>query len=99
MKPGMVITDIVVFLMKVKKGRNHLATVKVVLNDHLLVGGIRILKSKTGGGNFISFPKEVRPDGEQTAWDICYPVSAEFRTYLSDTILERYEWIMNREKV
>ena len=86
------ITDIIIYPVAVgkKKKENLLAFVRVVFNDAFLVSGIRILKGKNEEP-FLSFPKEVGDDGVGKAWDICYPITAELRTYISEMVIGRWE--------
>lgn len=92
MNNGMKITDIIIYPVPKKKGSNHLASVKIVFNESFLVNGIRILNGKEDKP-FISFPKEVDNDGVGKAWDICYPITAELRTYISEMVIGRWEEI------
>lgn len=85
---GIEVTDVVVFPVKKKSENSCLnAFAKLVINDQFLVNGIRIIEGKNGP--FISFPKEYnKADGKN--FDICFPVTAELRSYLSDQILSQY---------
>jgi DNA-binding cell septation regulator SpoVG len=87
---GMKITDIIIYPAPKKKGSNLMAHAKIVFNESLLINGIRILKG-VEDKLFICFPKEVAKDGCEKAWDICYPITAELRTYVSEMVIGRYE--------
>lgn len=90
MSNGMKITDIIICPFKKEKGKNLLAMARIVFNEALLINGIRILKGKEDKP-FISFPKEVGNDGVGKAWDICYPIIAELRSYISEMVIGRWE--------
>ena len=98
MSNSLKITDIIIYAVAGKKKKdNHLAFARVVFNEAFLVNGIRILNGKFDKP-FLSFPKEVGNDGEQTAWDICYPITAELRHYISEMVLERWK-ILSAPKI
>lgn len=90
---GLKITDIIIFPVKNQDAKsNLLAFAKCVLNEHFLVCGIQVRRGAKE--NFISFPKEAPVEGR--AWDICYPITAEFRSYMSEMILGRFDEIAGR---
>jgi len=93
MSNSLKITDIIIYPVAGKKKKdNHLAFARVVFNEAFLVNGIRILNGKFDKP-FLSFPKEVGNDGAGNAWDICYPITAELRSYISEMVIGRFEEI------
>ena len=93
MSNGLRITDIIIYPVAGKRKKdNLLASVRVIFNDAFLVNGIRILNGKFDKP-FLSFPKEVGNDGAGKAWDICYPITAELRSYISEMVLERWKML------
>jgi stage V sporulation protein G len=85
---GMEITDAIIFpIKKVLEDSKLKAFARVVFNDQLIISGIRIFEGKNGP--FISFPQEYDSKVKK-GYDICYPITAEFRTYISEKVLEQY---------
>ena len=88
---GIEVTDVIVF--KIKKGnrvasKNAVARARVVLNDVLIISEIEVIVSSNGPW-FVKFP-QARNNG----LDAAFPITAEFRTYLSDQILAQYSLTM-----
>jgi len=63
--------------------------VRVVIDESLVLSGIRILNGKYGF--FVVFPQRESKDGSKI--DIFYPITKETRQYFSDTILKEWEKI------
>lgn len=85
---GIEVTDVIVFPVKNKVKDSLLAAfARVILNDQFILNGIKIFKGKNGP--FIQFPQELdRKIGK--GLDICFPITAEMRTYISDQVLSQY---------
>lgn len=82
------ITQVRIFPVR-HAGRGNLeAFAKIVLNDAFAVNNIRIVKGKQG--SFVSFPREYDAK-EGKGWDLCHPVTANLRSYMSQKILSQYE--------
>lgn len=58
----------------------------VTINDMFAVNGIRVVNSEKG--LFVAMPQ--RRDGNGEYKDICFPVTADMRKQLNDTILGAY---------
>ena len=83
---GLEITDVIIFPVKKKDGTLK-AFVKVIINDQLIISGIRIVEGRNGP--FICFPQETNErDGK--CFHVCFPITAELRSYMSDQILSQY---------
>ena len=84
---GLEVTDVIIFPVKKRIDTSLKAFARIVINDQFIVSGIRIMEGKKG--LFVFFPKEYsRTEGK--SFDICYPVTAEFKAYLTDAILSAY---------
>lgn len=81
----MEITDIII------RNMNNTGKLKAVVSctfDHaFVVHDIKIIESQHG--LFIAMPSRRTPNGNYI--DIAHPIHTEFRNYLSDIILERYQ--------
>ena len=85
---GLEVTDVIIFPVKKRLDISLLkAFAKVVFNDNFIVNGIRIMEGRKGP--YVSFPKEYSGT-EGKSFDICFPVTAELRVYLTDAILSAY---------
>lgn len=85
---GLEITDVIIFPVKNKTGDSTVqAFARIILNDQFIVSGIRIIEGKNGP--FISFPKEYNKQAGK-GYDICFPITAELRTYICDQVLSQY---------
>jgi stage V sporulation protein G len=63
------------------------AVASVVLDDCFLIKNVRIVDGAKG--LFISMPSRRNVNGEFT--ELCFPLSAELRHELSDTVLQAYK--------
>lgn len=90
---GIEITDVIIFPIK-----NKISTLKafaqVILNDQFIVLGIRIIQGKNG--MFIQFPHEYNKAASK-GYDICYLITAELRSYMTDKVLDQYKLALNQE--
>ncbi len=85
---GLEITDIKVFPLKNKKeGSNLEAFAKIVLNDAFVVSGIRIVNGSNG--LFLGFPQDYKQE-EKKGYDICFPTTAELRTYITEAVISAF---------
>ena len=93
---GIKITDVVIYPFKPIPGKNNTikAAAKVVLNDCFIISGIKVVEGKNG--LFIAFPQEFSKDQEKH-YDICYPITAELRSYFSARILDQFSTTINSE--
>ncbi len=80
----MEVTDIII------RSMNNTGKLKAVVSctfDHaFVVHDIKIIESQHG--LFIAMPSRKTPNGNYI--DIAHPIHSEFRTYLSDLILDKY---------
>lgn len=77
------ITDI--RLTKFESG-NTKAFASITFNDCFVVTGLKVVKGSNG--LFVSMPSRKTADGEYK--DICFPITADYRQYISDEILAKY---------
>ena len=81
----MKITD--VRINKVKKSDISLkAFANITIDDEFVVKGLKIVEGKNG--TFVAFPSTQGDDGEW--YDDAYPITAECREYVTDTVLDAY---------
>jgi stage V sporulation protein G len=64
------------------------AFAKIVINDELLINGIKVVRGRKG--LFIGFPQEFDKK-EGRGYDICFPVSLELRQHISDAVLNQFK--------
>ena len=88
---GIEITDVVCFPVKQKHVDIKLrGFVKIVINDQILLSGIRIIEGKNGA--FVSYPKDDKNE-------LFFPLTAEMRHYFTDEILRQWSisssWSIN----
>jgi stage V sporulation protein G len=89
---GIEITDVIIFPVKCKvKGAHIQAFARIILNDQFVISGIRVMEGKNGV--FVKYPYEISETNRKC--DICFPVTAELRTYISDQVLSQYNITMN----
>lgn len=63
-----------------------LAFARIVLNDVLVISGIRIVSGRER--IFISFPQERRRD---KTFNICFPISNQLLTHVTEAVLAAFE--------
>lgn len=63
------------------------ALASITIEESFVVTGIRVIESQKGS-LFCSMPSRKMPNGEYK--DICFPLSAEVRTLMTDEILKVY---------
>jgi stage V sporulation protein G len=90
---GIEVTDVIIFPVKNKTENSALhAFARVIINDQFIISGIRIFEGKNGP--FIRFPQEYNKAAGK-GYDICFPTTAELRTYISDQVLNQYSMSLN----
>lgn len=87
----MEITEITVTLRNEDKLK---AFVNVTFDDQFVVRGLKVIKGSNGF--FISMPSRKMPDG--TFKDIAHPINKEFREFIEQIILEKYNEKLEEEK-
>ena len=91
---GIEVTDVVIFpLRKTIGGSETVAFARVIINDQFLINGVRILEGTNGP--FIRFPQEITKDGKSQ--DLCFPITAELRSYINDQVLSQYSITKTQE--
>jgi len=68
------------------------AVADIVIDDVLLIKGIKIVESKHGG-LFLSFPKKAT--SQNSFVDIVKPLSNEFNEKIRRVVIDKYKEIMN----
>jgi DNA-binding cell septation regulator SpoVG len=90
---GLEITDVIVFPVKNKVENSSLnAFARVIINDQFTINGIRVFEGKNGP--FVRMPQEYNKEAGK-GYDICFPTTAELRTYIFDQVLSQYAITMN----
>lgn len=62
------------------------AIATLVINDEIAIHGVKVIEGKNG--EFVKMPQKRGKDGNYN--DIAYPVTAELREQINNTVLERY---------
>jgi len=87
---GIEITDVIIF--PVRRSESEVkAFARIILNDQFVISGIKVYESSIGSP-FIQFPKEYNKESGK-GLDICFPVTAELRAYISDQVLTQYSLV------
>jgi len=94
---GIEITDVIIFPIKKKVKDSKLkAFAKIIINDQFIINGLRIFDG--ANGLFIRFPQEYNKQ-ENKGYDICFPITAELRSYLIDQVLTQYSVSLKMQEV
>jgi len=83
------ITD--VRIRKIDSDSNIKASVCVTLEDVFVVHDIKVIEGDKG--LFVAMPSRKFTDGQYR--DIAHPLNQEFRSYMQDTILTKYNEVNN----
>lgn len=86
----MEITEINISLRNEEKLK---AFVNVTFDDVFVVRGMKVIRGSSG--YFISMPSRKMPDGSYR--DIAHPIRNEFRQYIEQEILAKYESMVKQE--
>ena len=78
------ITEVRIFLSS-RKGATK-AYANVTFDDVFVVRNLKVIEGKNG--LFVSMPSRRLQDGEFQ--DVCFPITAEFRENIQDTIINNY---------
>ena len=78
------ITEVRIFLSS-RKGATK-AYANVTFDDVFVVRNLKVIEGKNG--LFVSMPSRRLQDGEFQ--DVCFPITAEFRENIQDTIISNY---------
>ncbi len=90
---GMEVTDVIVFPIKNRVKDSKLsAFAKVIINDQLMINGMRIVEGKNGP--FVTFPSEWNKE-ESRRYDICRAITPELKSYLCEQVLNQYSLTMS----
>lgn len=77
-----------------REGSSMKALARVVLNDCFVINNVTVLEGRNGN-NFVAMPgyktNQKDEQGKDIFRDICFPVTAEFRTKMFDAVLADYE--------
>ena len=86
---NLTVTDINIFPVKNTQPESKLlAYAKVVINDALVISGIRIVNG--ANGPFLGFPNNYNKETKES-FDIAFPISAEMREYFTLEILKEFQ--------
>jgi len=73
---------------EVRTGQDNIrALASVVLNDAFVIKGVRIISGERG--LFASMPAQRGQNGKY--YEVCHPITKEFATQLSDTVVKEYQ--------
>jgi stage V sporulation protein G len=85
----MLVTEVNVYPIKNKKeGSAVQGFARIVLDDELIINGIRVVSGKNG--LFLGFPQNYNKD-EGKGYDIAFPITAELRTEITNKVIAKYE--------
>lgn len=85
---GIEVTDVIIFPVKRRDETSNLkAFARIVLNDVFIISGVKIFEGQ--GEPFMRFPQEYNKKAGK-GYDICFPITAELRTYIADQVLSQY---------
>lgn len=87
-----IISDIRIFPIKNKKS-NCCAMVSITLANVFCISGIKIMDGSKG--LFVAMPSSKNKKDEW--YDICYPITKEFRKVMSDSILNAFDALQEDE--
>ena len=83
------VTSVQVFPFKEGTQLGHLkALAHVVLNDQLLIRGLRVMEGEYG--LFVSYPIDPFFKGEDLR-SICHPLTRQLREHIENCVLEKYQ--------
>jgi stage V sporulation protein G len=89
----MEITDVKIYPFDTSRiGGRVRAVADIIIEDQLIIKGIKLVESKHGG-LFISFPKKQSSKGKFI--DIIQPLSPEFQEQIRRVIVDKYKEMMN----
>ena len=93
---GIEVTDVIVFPVTryAEEGSSLKAYVKIILNDNLIINGLRVIQGRKGP--FVSFPQREYDDGKM--YDVCFPITTELRMYIVDQVLSQYSISLHVEE-
>jgi len=90
---ALIVTEVRVLLVKLKKSKKMLAIADVVLNGQLKLTGLRVFDGVNG--LFVCYPIDPKPTKDGCYHSIYYPITKELREEIENVILKKYEEIIN----
>jgi stage V sporulation protein G len=85
------VTDVKIFPFKEDNVGVTKAMANIVLNDQLIIRGLRV---KDGvNGLFVSFPLDPFFRGEEFR-NVCFPLTRQLREHIENVVIEKYQNIM-----
>ena len=91
----MKITDIRLRAVKSENEVKLKAYADVTFNSSFVVHGLKIIDGQKG--MFVAMPSRKMPDGEYK--DIVHPITPELRKEITDTVIAKYNEVMEKEGV
>ena len=86
---NLTVTDINIFTVKNAQPESKLlAYAKVVINDALVITGIRVVNGNKGP--FLGFPNTYNKETEES-FDIAFPITSELREYITLEVLSEFQ--------
>ncbi|MGC6173964.1 SpoVG family protein [Lacrimispora sp. 38-1] len=83
-----------------REGSSMKALARVVLDDCFMINNVTVLEGRNGN-NFVAMPgyktNQKDEQGKDIFRDICFPVTAEFRTTIFNAVLADYEMKMKEQ--
>lgn len=67
--------------------KNLKAFATIELDSEFVIKGLKVLEGKNG--IYVSMPSTKGSDGQY--YDDCFPITADCRNYINETVLEEYE--------
>lgn len=83
----MKITNVKITWRNPNQEENLKGMANITLENSLVINGIKIFNGKKG--LFISMP-QIKNEKKNEYNEVCFPITKEFREYLSNTILEDF---------
>lgn len=86
------VTSVQVFPFKDHAGLGSIkALATVVLNDQLIVGGLRVMDGCNG--LFVGYPLDPFFKGEDSR-SVCFPMTRQLREHIENCVLEKYQQVI-----
>lgn len=87
------VTAVKVFPFKDGASLGHMkGTAQVVLNDQLVINGLRIMDGENG--LFVAYPLDPFCKGEDYR-SVCFPTTRQLREHIENCVLEKYMYTIN----
>ena len=87
------VTNVQVWPFKEGPSLGHMkAIAKIVLNDQMVIHGLRIMEGENG--LFVSYPFDPFYKGEEFR-SVCNPITKQLREHIENCVLEKYQYTIS----